>query len=82
VRLADGDLGALETGTILGGQRPERPARIEHHHRQGLEFALARKGERGGDDGLGIGELHGWVLVCAWLQGAPAPVASSSRTHF
>ena len=40
VRLAGRDLGALEAGAVLGGERLERAARIEHGDRQRLEVCV------------------------------------------
>jgi hypothetical protein len=68
VRLAGGDLGAPEAGAVLGGERLQRPARIEHGNGQRLEALRSRVGKRGGNDLLGNLELHGHLLTRYLLQ--------------
>jgi hypothetical protein len=54
VCLAVRDLVAAQAGAVLGGERLRHTARIEHQHRQRLEFCCARVRECGGDDGLSL----------------------------
>jgi hypothetical protein len=63
VRLADGDLGAPEAGAVLGRERLERAARVEHGNAERLEAVRPGAGKRGGNDPLGNLELHGHLLT-------------------
>ena len=81
MRLADGDLGALQARAVLGGSRPQRTAGVEHDDGQRLEFVRPGAGECGGDYFLGDLELHG-LLRGLFRAGRLVSLAPAQRERF
>ncbi len=62
VRLADGDLGALQAGAVLRGDELQRAAIVEHGDGERLHAGRAARREGARDDLLGDVEFHGCDL--------------------